>query len=496
VILDLRDVHIGRVLRGVTLGVARGACVGLVGVQRRGKSTLVATMAGVLRPERGRVECDVPFAYLPEGGPGDPNVRVGTWLRWASMLPGWDAPFADALAAELALDRRAALGRLSQGQRVRVGLVMTLGRDVPLYLLDDPFLGLDPVARTVAERAIARRSERASVVVAGQHLEVIERLCTDLALLHEGQVPWCAPVDAWRQRFRAVRIRSAADARADPPQIIAERPTASGVELFLDDPAGFTDRCSARSVWKSSDCRCRSTRSWDSSQRQEGACCESAPCAHRVRAGDRVALAARLVAYGLVGVTLVAGERWRDGWAIFTAALLPVLLAAAAVRAGSGSDSWFRGLGSSAVADSVGRTIGHAVLVGLPFAVHTILVADVLGYFVVSIRVYALVAVCSTPRSWRRARSFRRRPRWSVRSVSRCAWVQAARSDGCSSGRGSQSAPCCCAQRFCRSRSPRSHYGGMCSGRGSAGRSPEGLVARSGGHRDRDVPPNGDRGSR
>jgi ABC-2 type transport system ATP-binding protein len=243
VILDLRDVHIGRVLRGVTLGVAQGACVGVVGVNGAGKSTLVATMAGVLRPEAGTIRCGVPFAYLPEGGPGDPNVRVGTWLRWASMLPGWDAPFADALAAELVLDRNATLGRLSQGQRVRVGLVMTLGRDVPLYLLDDPFLGLDPVARTIAERAIARRSERASVVVAGQHLEVIERLCTDLALLHEGQVPWCAPVDAWRQRFRAVRIRiRGAMLEQIRPQIIAERPTASGVELFLDDPAGFTDR--------------------------------------------------------------------------------------------------------------------------------------------------------------------------------------------------------------------------------------------------------------
>src|SRR6185503_14053637 len=128
---------------------------GLVGVNGAGKSTLVATMAGVLSPDSGRIERTSTFAYLPEGGPGDPHVRVGTWLRWASMLPGWDPAFAAELCAELAIDPKGVLGRLSQGQRVRVGVVMTLGRNVPLYLLDDPFLGLDPIARAVVERAIA-----------------------------------------------------------------------------------------------------------------------------------------------------------------------------------------------------------------------------------------------------------------------------------------------------------------------------------------------------
>ena len=101
-----------------------------------------------------------------------------------------------------------------------------------------------------------------------------------------------------------------------------------------------------------------------------------------------------VIAYGLVCVTVIASEPWRDGWAIFAAALLlPVLLSVVATREGSGSDSWFRGLGGSAVADTVGRTVGHSVLVGLPFAVHTILAADVISYMIVNTRIYALVAV-------------------------------------------------------------------------------------------------------
>jgi hypothetical protein len=62
-------------------------------------------MAGVIRRKRERSVATVPFAYLPEGGPGDPNVRVGTWLRWSSIAPGLGrARLADGLTSELALE--------------------------------------------------------------------------------------------------------------------------------------------------------------------------------------------------------------------------------------------------------------------------------------------------------------------------------------------------------------------------------------------------------
>jgi hypothetical protein len=97
-----------------------------------------------------------------------------------------------------------------------------------------------------------------------------------------------------------------------------------------------------------------------------------------------------VIAWGLVLVTIVADPRWRDGWALFAAAVLPVLLGAAALRIGTGSDSWFRSLGGSPLGETSGRVAAQLLLVGAPLAVHASLAADVLRYSVVSVRFYAL----------------------------------------------------------------------------------------------------------
>lgn len=235
------------VLRGVSVGVLSdisaviqpGACVGIIGVNGAGKSTLLAAAAGVLRPDSGSITGTAGAVYLPEGFRVDANISVRRWLGIARYLPGWNPEIGGTLIKQMGLPLRVPVRGLSQGQRLRLGLILTLGRDAPCYLLDDPFLGLDPVARAHTERWIARRAEDATIIFAAQDAEVVERLCTDLLLLNGGRVAGWGAMEAWRDRFVAIRtVGGSAALSALSGSILQRRTRGETDDLILDDPDG------------------------------------------------------------------------------------------------------------------------------------------------------------------------------------------------------------------------------------------------------------------
>lgn len=236
--VTLRGVSIG-VLTDISAVIQPGACVGIIGVNGAGKSTLLGAAAGVLRPDAGSITGTSNAVYLPEGFRVDDNISVRRWLGIARYLPGWNPEIGGTLITQMGLPPGIPVSGLSQGQRLRLGLILTLGRDAPCYLLDDPFLGLDPVARAHAERWIARRAEDATILLAAQDAEVVERLCTDLLLLNGGRVAGWGPLEAWRSRFVAIRTTGAAQTLPAIAGCILQRRTRGETdELILDDPDG------------------------------------------------------------------------------------------------------------------------------------------------------------------------------------------------------------------------------------------------------------------
>lgn len=240
--VSARGLTLGRDLRGVDFDLPLGSCTAVLGPNGAGKSTLLGLLAGVLVPDAGQVQCLGPISYLPEGLPLDSGLRVRDVLGLVRRLPGWEPRVADPLLTALDLPLRHRTEALSQGQRVRLGVALTLGRRARTYLLDDPFLGLDPMAQVVVERAIAERAAEATVLLACQHAAAAERLCDHLLFLRKGGLRWCAPVDAWRERFRRVRIRGRLDAAHELGELalhIEQR--GATLEALLDDPAGVAE---------------------------------------------------------------------------------------------------------------------------------------------------------------------------------------------------------------------------------------------------------------
>lgn len=190
------------VLDGVDLDVEAGQVLGLIGPNGGGKSTLLLTIAGLLKPDAGSVRIGgVPThrAALDRVGsiglitatPGLYPMLTGREnLAFFGSLYGVSAADVDARTAKLAdelgiaqhLDVRTAA--CSSGQQQKISLLRALLMDPPVLLLDEPTSNLDPIAaHTIYQTARALADAGRAVVWVTHDLPAAEQICDRVALV-------------------------------------------------------------------------------------------------------------------------------------------------------------------------------------------------------------------------------------------------------------------------------------------------------------------------
>jgi ABC-2 type transport system ATP-binding protein len=209
-------------LDGVSLDVPRGSVFGLVGENGAGKTTFIKHILGLLRAESGTVRVfgidpvadPVPvlsrIGYLSEQPDLPEWMRVHQFLRYTrAFYPPWDETYAEELRTQFGLDRASRIRTLSKGQRAKVGLLAAQAHRPDLLLLDEPSSGLDPIVRRDILAAIIRTvSDEGRTVFFSSHLlDEIERVSDHIAMLHQGKLVLCGPMDEVKARHRRITLR-------------------------------------------------------------------------------------------------------------------------------------------------------------------------------------------------------------------------------------------------------------------------------------------------
>jgi ABC-2 type transport system ATP-binding protein len=207
------------VLQGVNLDVPAGSIFGFLGLNGAGKTTLIRLLLGLIRPDAGRclvagldpsenaIEIRRRVGYMAENQTMYGWMRVDQIIDWVSRFyPEWDAPFAGQLREQMRLDAKQKVGTLSKGQTSRLALLLALAHHPQLVILDDPTLGLDPIARRDFLRDVIGYLQSAGVTVffSSHLLYEIEPICDRVAILHDGRIMKSSPVDELRQSVKRV----------------------------------------------------------------------------------------------------------------------------------------------------------------------------------------------------------------------------------------------------------------------------------------------------
>ncbi len=202
-----------QVLRGVTMTVPQGCLYGLIGPGAAGKSVVLKTIAGLERPEQGRVYVDgVELRELSELELQEFRARIGMLFQnnalfdYATVgeniafplrrLPKHDEP-AILARVEERLERVGLAGfserlpaGLSGGQKKRVGVARATVCTAPFVLYDEPAAGLDPVTSQRIFELLREEQRRAgaTVVMVSSDLERLFSVTDRIGMLHEGRL--------------------------------------------------------------------------------------------------------------------------------------------------------------------------------------------------------------------------------------------------------------------------------------------------------------------
>ena len=186
-----RDFGGREAVREVSFSVAPGEVVAFLGPNGAGKTTTIRLLLGLLRPAAGRADVTRPVGYVPELFAGYDALAVSSYLGFlARMKRVPRAEVEPSLGAAGAADLAGRpVGRLSKGQRQRVGLAQALLGRPPSYVLDEPTQGLDP-AQVVEARALLRSlaADGAAVLISTHLLAEAAAVADRVVVIVRGRV--------------------------------------------------------------------------------------------------------------------------------------------------------------------------------------------------------------------------------------------------------------------------------------------------------------------
>jgi ABC-2 type transport system ATP-binding protein len=189
-------------IEALDLEVQSGEIFGFIGPNGAGKTTTIRLLLDLLHPTRGRaeilgldshrqsVEVRRSVGYLPGEFGLDPRVTGRQLVRNFARLRGQNGlGKADELAGRLGVDLDLPTGRLSRGNRQKVGIVQALFHEPALAILDEPTTGLDPLVQDTFLQVLREaRAQGRTIFLSSHILSEVERVCDRVAIVRGGHL--------------------------------------------------------------------------------------------------------------------------------------------------------------------------------------------------------------------------------------------------------------------------------------------------------------------
>ena len=201
----------------VSFEIEAGSIVGLLGRNGAGKTTLLRILAGQEFPSSGEVlvrgarpaenEAALRRLVFVREDQAYPDIKIRHALRAASWFyPNWSAELADALLADFGLPAGRMVKKLSRGMRSALGIVIGLAARAEVTLFDEPYAGLDAVARQIFyDRLLGDYAEHPRTILLSTHLiDEAAGLLERVIVIDRGRIVLTADADDLRGVATAV----------------------------------------------------------------------------------------------------------------------------------------------------------------------------------------------------------------------------------------------------------------------------------------------------
>ena len=208
------------VLKDVSFQVADGELVGLIGLNGAGKSTTIKEIIGLLTPYEGQILIDgqtiqgqteayhKKIGFIPETPSLYEELTLKEHLEVVALAYDldWDAAFerAEKLLKLFRLEEKLEWFpvHFSKGMKQKVMIICAFMVQPSLLIVDEPFLGLDPVAIQDLIDLLEQEKKRGTSILMSTHvLDSAEKMCDRFVILHQGQVLADGNLDQLRQSF-------------------------------------------------------------------------------------------------------------------------------------------------------------------------------------------------------------------------------------------------------------------------------------------------------
>jgi ABC-2 type transport system ATP-binding protein len=235
-------------VQDVNLRVAPGQFFGFLGPNGAGKSTTIKMLTGLLAPSAGRieilgldltanpVEVKRQIGVVPEGMALFGRLTGAEYLNFVGRMYGLDRETSAKRTAELldfmqlASQPKTLVTDYSHGMQKKLALAAAVIHGPKILFLDEPFEGVDAIASGTLKAMLQRMiSHGATIFLTSHVLEIIERLCSHVAIIHHGRLVAQGSIEELRA---GVEAQSAAPSSAGETPDLSARP---GEKLTLEE---------------------------------------------------------------------------------------------------------------------------------------------------------------------------------------------------------------------------------------------------------------------